>query len=290
MGLAEAIAGDGFLMLAEVDPPKGIDPAGFLETVTSIRGRVTAVAVTDGAHAIMRMTPLAPCKLLLDRSIEPLMILNGRDRNRISFQGDLMGAWALGVRNVLIKQGQDPAVGDQPMAQSAGDLDLDVMIQCVTALNEGRDLAGETVEGKTDFTIGVALDLSDDVNVNRRTAESIPRLAERGVRFVVLGPTYDMNIVDMLAAAAEDTDVKIMSSVMLLKSVTMIRYLNNLPGVPGIPHEFLKMMMKAPVKMQAGMEIAASFIKDVQERCQGAVLIALGWESRLPEFLDLLGR
>ena len=107
---------------------------------------------------------------------------------------------------------------------------------------------------------------------------------------MVLGPTYDMNIIDMLASAAEDTDIKILASVMLLKSVTMIRYLNNLPGVPGIPHEFLKTMMKAPVKTQAGMEIAASFIKDIRERCQGAILIALGWGSRLPEFLDLLGR
>ena len=74
------------------------------------------------------------------------------------------------------------------------------------------------------------------------------------------------------------------------KSVAMIRYLNNLPGIPSVPHEFLKAMMDAPVKQQAGMEIAASFLKDVETRCQGAVLIALGWGARLPEFLDLIGR
>ena len=116
------------------------------------------------------------------------------------------------------------------------------------------------------------------------------RLAELGVRFVVLGPTYDVNILDLFSRSAEDTGVKVFASIMLLKSVAMVRYLNNLPGVPSIPHEFLKMMMKAPVKAQAGLNIAASFVGDIKARCQGAVLITIGWENRLPEFLDLVGR
>lgn len=290
MGFADAISGEGFTLLAEVDPPKGVDTSAFMDTVLNIRGRVAGVAVTDGSHAIMRMTPMAPCKLLLDRNIEPVMILNGRDRNRISFQGDLLSAWSLGVKNLLLREGQDPAVGDQPMARSAGDLDLSVMLQCAAALNGGRDLAGEQLDGKTDFLVGAAFELSDDVNVNRRTAEGLPRLAEKGVKYVVLGPTYDMNIIDLMAGAAEKAEMKVFASVMFLKSVTMIRYLNNLPGVPGIPHEFLKQMMKAPVKQQAGMEIAKTLLKDIEERCQGGVLIALGWGNRLPEFLKLIGR
>ena len=92
------------------------------------------------------------------------------------------------------------------------------------------------------------------------------------------------------AQAAEAAGVSLLASVMLLKSVAMVRYLNNLPGVPAIPHEFLKQMLDAPVKQRAGLEIASSFIGDLTSRCQGAVLIALGWGNRLPEFLDLLGR
>ena len=290
MNFSEVIEKQAFALLAEVDPPKGVNTKGFLDAALSIKGRVDALAVTDAAHAFMRMTPLAPSRLLLDHNLDPVMIVNGRDRNRLSFQGDLLSARAMGVRNILVKEGQDAAVGDQPMVQSSGDLDLETMLKCAAALNDGKDLSGEALDGATDFLVGAALDVSDDVNANQLTAESIPRLAELGVRFVVLGPTYDVNILDLFSRSAEDTGVKVFASIMLLKSVAMVRYLNNLPGVPSIPHEFLKMMMKAPVKAQAGLNIAASFVKDIKARCQGAVLITIGWENRLPEFLDLVGR
>ena len=116
MGFATALGDEGFALITEIDPPKGTDLKEFLDIVLNIKGRVTAVAVTDGASAIMRMTPLAPCRLLVERNIEPLMILNGRDRNRIAFQGDLLAASALDVHHVLLKRGQDPSAGDQPIS------------------------------------------------------------------------------------------------------------------------------------------------------------------------------
>ena len=290
MSLTDRLGKKEFLLLAEVDPPKGADPSAFLDMVLGIKGRVDAVAVTDGAHAIMRMTPLAPCRLLLDRNVEPLMVLNGRDRNRLSFQGDLLAAWALGVKSVLIKEGLDPAIGDQPMAKTSGDLNLEVMLQCIQGLNAGKDLAGEALQGQTGFTVGAVVRLSDDDGKNRRQAESLKRLSELGVRFVVLGPTYDVNIIDIFKEAAEEAGVELFASLMFLKSVAMVRYLNNLPGAPSVPNEFLKQMMSTPLKKQAGMEIAKSFLKDIESKCQGAVLIALGWGTRLPEFLTLIGR
>ena len=288
MSFVENLEKEKFTLLVEVDPPKGTDLSTFLDAVLSIKGRVGAVAVTDGSHAIMRMTPLVPCGKLIERNIEPVMIINGRDHNRISFQGDLLGAWALGVKTVLLEEGQDPAVGDQPMARSCNDLDLEGMLKCVEGLNAGRDLANEPLEGKTDFGIGAILDVSDDVNINRSRAESISRMAELGVDFVVLGATYDMNIIELFVRSAEVAGVKLLASVMLLKSVAMIRYLNNLPGVPSIPHEYLKQMLDAPVKQKAGMEIAANFLKDLKVHCSGAVVLAVGWGHRLPEFMNLL--
>jgi len=290
MGFATAMQGEDPVLVAEVDPPKGTALEGFVDAVLAFRGRVDAVAVTDGAGAIMRMTPLAPCRALIERGLDPLLILNGRDRNRISLQGDLLAAAALGLEGLLLEQGQDPAEGDQPMAASAGDLDLDVMLECVAALNAGRDLGGEALAGSTGFLPGARIEVSDDVAANRRAADALPALADRGVRFAVLGPTYDMNIVDLFAGRAEDAGLDLLASVMLLKSVAMIRYLNNLPGMPSVPHAFLKQMMSAPVKQQAGLDIAADFLQDVQARCRGAVLLALGWGERLPAFLDRVGR
>ncbi len=256
----------------------------------SLKGRVDAIRVTDSEHAIMRMSPLAPCLALKDRGFAPVMVLNGRDRNRISFQGDLLAASALGITDIVIRQGHDPAEGDQPVARSSGDLDLPVMVKCAGLLNAGKDLAGEPLDGATALSIGVSLELSDDASRNREQAESIRRMRDLGVSSVSLAPTYDINIIEQFLPVAEETGVKLYLSVMLLKSVTMIRYLNNLKGVPSVPQEYLKKMMDAPVKQDAGLTIGAEFIREVGSLTDGVVLLAIGWQDRLPEMLDLLGR
>lgn len=277
-------------LIAEIDPPKGVNLESFLSTALKLRGRVDTVRVTDSEHAIMRMSPIAPCLSLREKGFQPEMIITGRDRNRISFQADLLSAAALGIKNIVIKEGHDPAEGDQPVARTSGDLDLDSMLQCAAALNSGRDLAGETLDGATEFNIGVSLDISDDVNFNRERAEYFKKLVQYGVHAVTLGPTYDLNIIEQFVPVAEETGIKLFTSVMFLKSVTMVRYLNNLPGVPSIPQEFLKKMMQAPVKKDAGMQAAADLMRDLAPLGDGIVLLAIGWRDRLPEFLDLVGR
>ena len=278
------------LLTAELDPPKGVNLEGFLETALHLRGRVDSVRVTDCEHAIMRMSPIAPCLTLMGKGFEPEMIITGRDRNRISFQADLLAAAALGVTKIVIKEGHDPAEGDQPVARTSGDLDLESMLQCVSSLNAGRDLGGEPLNGATDFEIGVAIELSDDVTLNRERAEYFHKLQEFGVKSVTLGPTYDLNIVEQFLPVAEKTGIALWNSLLFLKSVTMVRYLNNLPGVPSIPHEFLKKMMQAPVKRDAGMQVAADLLKELAPLGAGVVLLAIGWRERLPEFLDMIGR
>jgi 5,10-methylenetetrahydrofolate reductase len=238
----------------------------------------------------MRMSPLAPCLALKDKNIDPIMIITGRDRNRISFQADLLCAASLGITNIVIKEGHDAAEGDQPVVRSSGDLDLVTMLKCVAALNAGKDLAGEALDGATNFSIGVSLELSDDVNFNRERAEFFKQLENYGVQSVTLAPTYDINIIEQFIPFAEQTGIKLYSSLMFLKSVTMIRYINNLPGVPSIPQEFLKKMMGAAVKKDAGMEVAADFLQELAPLGDGVVLLALGWKERLPEFLDLIER
>jgi 5,10-methylenetetrahydrofolate reductase len=279
-----------YTLISEADPPKGVNLTGFLQTALQIRGRVDTVRVTDCEHAIMRMAPVAPCLALKEKGFDPEMIITGRDRNRISFQADLLSAAALGIKKIVIKEGHDPAEGDQPVARTSGDLDLETMLQCVAALNSGKDLAGEPLDGATDFQIGVGLDLSDDVNANRERAEYFKKLAAYGVKSVTLGPTYDVNIVEQFVPFAEETGIQLFPSVMFLKSVTMVRYLNNLPGVPSIPHEFLKKMMQAPVKKDAGMQVAADLFRELAPLGDGIVLLAIGWKDRLPEFLDIIGR
>jgi methylenetetrahydrofolate reductase (NADPH) len=277
-------------LIAEVDPPKGVNLAGFLDKILLMRGRVDTIRVTDNEHAVMRMAPLAPCLALQEKGVAPSMMITGRDRNRLSFQADLLSAAALAITDIVIKEGHDTREGDQPVARSSGDLDLPTMLACVAALNSGTDLAGEPLDGATSFTLGVYLELSDDVNLNRERAEYFFRLREFGVSSVTLSPTYDLNIIEQFSSFAEQTDIKLHTSLMYLKSVTMIRYLNNLAGVPSIPQEFLKNMMSAPDKKNAGIAVAADFYRELAAISDGVVLLSLGWKDKLGEFLDRIGR
>lgn len=283
-------ADKSYQLTAEIDPPKGTNLEGFLATALSLRGRVDAVRVTDSEHAIMRMSPIAPCLALKEKGMDPVMVMNGRDRNRISFQGDLLCASALGIKDILLREGHDPAEGDQPVVRTSGDLDLTTMLKCISSLNAGHDLAGEPLDGATTFNIGVSLELSDDATRNREQMEFIRKLAGFGVTSVSLGPTYDVNIIEQFLPVAEETGIRLSLSVMLLKSVTMIRYLNNLKGVPSIPQEYLKKMMDSPVKQDAGLKIGAEFVREIAPMVDGIDVLALGWRDRLPEFLDLIGR
>jgi len=277
-------------LIIELDPPKGTNLQTFLDAALAVRGRVDGVRVTDNEHAIMRMAPLAPCLALSDKGFEPAMVINGRDRNRLSFQADLLCAAALGIKDIVIKQGHDPREGDQPLARTSGDLDLDTMLACVARLNSGKDLSGEALDGPTDFTVGVCLELSDDVNRNRQLADYLLKLKDFGVQSVTLSPTYDLNIIELFLPAAEQTGIKLYPSLLFLKSVTMIRYLNNLAGVPSIPQEFQKKMMQAPDKKSAGLQVAADFLGELQPLGEAVVLVSLGWKDRLPEFLNLIER
>lgn len=281
---------DSFRVIAEIDPPKGIKLDTFLNTALNLRGRVDAIRVTDSEHAIMRMAPLAPCLALQEKNIEPIMVINGRDRNRISFQADLLAAAFLGIHNIVIKEGHNPAEGDQPLVRSSGDLDLNTMIKCVSAMNNGTDLAGESLDEPTRFDLGVSVELSDDVKVNRALAESFAHMAEAGIKSVTLGPTYDINILESFLPAAEKSGIRLYTSIMFLKSVAMARYLNNLSGVPSIPQEYLKKLMNSPVKKDAGMQVAVDLFREINSIGDGTVLLAIGWRDTLPEFLDMIGR
>ena len=184
----QALSSSSYRVIAEIDPPKGTNLKPFIASALQLRGRVDAVRVTDSEHAIMRMAPIAPCLSLKENNIHPVMIINGRDRNRISFQADLLAASALGITDIVIKQGHNPEEGDQPVARSSGDLNLQTMIKSVAALNNGRDLAGEALDGATAFNFGIDLELSDETKMNRMLAESFDRMAESGVTSVTLGP------------------------------------------------------------------------------------------------------
>src|SRR5205814_7334332 len=127
-----------FVVTAEITPPVSTDPAEFLRRAMPLKGLVTAVNVTDGAGAKVHLSSLAAAHFLVQSGIEPIFQMTCRDRNRLALQGDLLGAVALGIRNVLVLGGDDPKVGDQPEAKAVHDLDSRGLLATASRMrNEG---------------------------------------------------------------------------------------------------------------------------------------------------------
>jgi methylenetetrahydrofolate reductase (NADPH) len=154
--LAERLAAGRFVMTAEVVPPVSCNPDDLAAKALPLRGLADAVNVTDGAGAHAHMSATVAAALLIKLGIEPILQLTCRDRNRIALQGELMGAAALGVRNLLLLRGDDPTAGDQPEAKPVFDLNSQTLTETARAIRDGMLPHGATVAGTAPFFIGAA--------------------------------------------------------------------------------------------------------------------------------------
>ncbi|MGC1280684.1 MAG: methylenetetrahydrofolate reductase, partial [Xanthobacteraceae bacterium] len=146
-----------FVMTAELAPPVSCDAAEFLQKAAGIKGLADAVNVTDGAGARAHMSALAAANILVGAGIEPILQITCRDKNRIALQSELMGAAALGIRNVMVLTGDDPKAGDQPDTKPVFDIDSKTLLETARRLrDDGKLPTGREVTGKAPFFLGAA--------------------------------------------------------------------------------------------------------------------------------------
>src|SRR5882672_11072459 len=146
-----------FVVTAELSPPVSTDPAEFIERALALRSLVTAINVTDGAGSRAHMSSLVAAHFLVQNGIEPILQITCRDRNRIALQGELLGAAALGIRNILALRGDDPKLGDQPDTKAVFDLDTTALLATAAQMrSEHRLPSGTEIKGAVKFVLGAA--------------------------------------------------------------------------------------------------------------------------------------
>jgi methylenetetrahydrofolate reductase (NADPH) len=155
--LKDKLATGRFVVTAEIAPPATCDAGDLVTKAAPLKGLADAVNVTDGAGARAHLSPVAAAAILLQNGIEPILQLTCRDRNRLALQGSLMGAAALGVRNLLLLKGDDPKQGDQPDAKPVFDYDTAALTAVAVAIRDKGELpTGKKVGGRADFFIAAA--------------------------------------------------------------------------------------------------------------------------------------
>ena len=287
--LQKALASGQPALTAEVMPPRGGDPSRSLAAAGALRGWVHAVNVTDGSRAVMRMSSLALCRLLLDAGIEPVLQLACRDRNRIALQAELLGAHALGVRNLLCLTGDPVRAGDQPGARPVNELEAVRLLQLVQQFNGGQDpVQGVLPDGPTDLFAGAAADPQSASWSGLKSR--LLRKKQAGARFVQTQMVMDAEALKRFVGdLAAPLDLPVLAGVFLLKSARNAAFINRV--VPGahIPQAVIDRLAAAPDPAAEGIAIAAEQVGTYLQIAQGVHLMAIKAEERIPAILQQAG-
>jgi homocysteine S-methyltransferase len=271
--LAAAFASGRFVVTAELSPPRGFDVSEALEKLRPVAGLLTAVNVADSPRAQGRMSALAMCSLTQSRlGVETIMHMAIRHRNLLALHSDLLGAHALGVRNVFTVMGDVPLSGDYPEATAVADVTASGLIKLVAGFNQGVDAAGRNIDAPTSFFIGAALNLTaPDMDRELRVLE---RKVEAGANFLLTQPVYDPEVVERIALRLGGFPVPVLLGVLPLRTVRHARFLHHeVPGIE-IPGALFERLERAGEAAAAeGIAISRELIQATRSRVSGVYFI-----------------
>ena len=283
MSFSDVLKSGKFLITTDVIPPKGINISKMLSRIDSLVGKVDAVNVVDLPSSVMRVSPLPIALLLKERRLEPILQMTCRDRNRLALQADLLGAYIMGITNILALTGDEIHLSDDPEAKPVFDLDSMELLKAARKLEKGYDLAGNPLRGLPKFCVGAVVD--PGANPIELEIEKMQRKVEAGAEFFQTQPIFDVTVLVEFLEKAGEVEVPILGGVLLLKSAKMARFMNEkVPGVR-IPEHFILQMEKTQDPVQTAIKITSSIINQIKGTCRGVHIMTLNWEDKVPAVL-----
>ncbi len=287
---AERLRAGRFVMTAEVAPPVSCDAQDLLRKATPLRGLADAVNVTDGAGARAHMSALAASTILIGAGIEPILQITCRDKNRIALQSELMGAAALGIRNVMVLTGDDPKAGDQPDTKPVFDIDSKTLLDTARRLrDEGKLPTGREVAGKAAFFLGAA-DLPIDPPADWKPTSLQGKVAA-GAQFVQTQFCMDAALVrryvGVLAQAGLTRQLAILIGINPLRSAKSAQWMKSHLFGTIIPDAFIARMEKAANPVREGTRICMELIDELATipGVAGVHIMAPGNDAAIPEVI-----
>lgn len=263
-----------FVISVELDPPRGTNPDKVIKGAKKLKAAgVEAVNIADSPMARVRMSCLAMAYLITHRvGLDVVLHFTARDRNLMGLQSDLIGAHAIGIRNILAITGDPPAAGDYPNVTAVYDVDSIGLVKVIKRLNQGTDLAGNSIGKPTEFSIGVGVS-----PVGENFDYEIERLAkkiEAGAGYVFTQPLYDPADAEKIVRAAEQFNIPVLCGILPLHSYRHAEFLHN--EVPGILiPEDIRLRMKNAGEQAAieGIKISREMLNDISGMFAGAYLM-----------------
>ncbi|RCK80019.1 MAG: 5,10-methylenetetrahydrofolate reductase [Candidatus Ozemobacter sibiricus] len=287
--LARRVAEKKFVVCAELTPPKGCDPTNVIEAARQLKEHgIHAINIPDGPRASARLSPLAMASLIeREVGIETVLHYCCRDRNILGIQSDLLGAYAIGLRNILCITGDPPKLGNYPEATGVFDIDSIGLTNVVHRLNHGKDLGGNPIGKPTGFFFGVgvnpgAIDLATEI---RRFEWKV----DAGAEFAITQPVFDITLLERFLEKISHVRIPIIAGIWPLASLKNAEFMNN--EVPGasVPEPIMARLRAAPTpeaQREEGIAIAREALTKVRPLVEG-VQISVPF-GRAPVVLKIL--
>src|SRR5256714_356731 len=285
--LEKAIASGRFVITAEITPPVTCNRDELLAKALPLKGLADAVNVTDGAGARAHLGAMAAAIILHQNAIEPVLQLTCRDRNRLALQSDLLGAAALGIRNLLVLRGDDPSAGDQPDAKPVFDLDSGALIETAVGIRDRGELpSGRKVTGKADFFIGAA-DMPIDPPAGW-VPKSLKGKIAAGAEFAQTQFCMDIEIVRRYVARLAEHGlterIALLVGVVPLRSGRSARWIKEQLYGAIIPDDIVERLEYSGDPLVEGRQICVDFIEQLASvpGVAGAHIMAPNNEAAIP--------
>jgi methylenetetrahydrofolate reductase (NADPH) len=286
MSFQKRLSSGEFVILAQMNTPKGVNISEMVNNARRIKERVHGVIIPDMDNGVMRMSAFAGGVLMRQQGLEPVMHVYGRDKNRMALQGDILAAYVLGIQNLVVVRGEGMAGGDHVQAKPVDDLDELSLLQAIRSLEKGTDMAGFELDGNPNFTVGCTFGSFVDDQTLDQEIEKAQKKIEAGAQFILSPAVFDMDRFASFLKKAKGLGVPIIPTVFLLKTVGIARYMATYEPGAFIPEPLIKRMRQSKNREMEGFIIAGETIKHLKSLVQGVQIVTLGWEHRLPTILD----
>ena len=286
--------GKQFVVSVELDPPRGLNPEKMMRGAQLLKdANVDVVNVADSPMARVRMSALALCYMVQDRiGLETILHFTTRDRNLMGLQSDLIGAHAMGVRNVLALTGDPPSLGDYPDLTAVYDVDSVGLIRVLAAMNAGTDAAGASVGQEASFTIAVACDPTrDDLE---HEADRLHRKLNAGGQIIMTQPIYELEtwttFVDIYERRYEPIPAPVLLGILPLYSHRHAEFLyNEVPGIRPTDDIRERMRLAGGDARKEGVQIAQELLVEARDAVHGVYIMpSFGRYSMAVEVLEAL--
>ncbi|MDQ3466866.1 MAG: methylenetetrahydrofolate reductase, partial [Chloroflexota bacterium] len=291
-GVSAKLSGGKFLVSVEIDPPKGLNPAKALAGARLLKeAGVDAINVADSPMARVRMSALTMCYLIQHQvGVETILHFTTRDRSLMGLQSELLGAHAVGVRNILALTGDPPSLGDYPDSSAVFDVDSIGLVRVLSRLKAGTDSAGASIGTAANFTIACAVDPTrDDLD---HEAGRLRAKLEAGAELVMTQPIYDAAIwrrfLDVYGA--EQLPVPVLIGILPLQSTRHAEFLHNeVPGITLTDAARDRMRRAGAEGRREGVKMAQELLLQLRPRVQGVYLMpSFGRYEVAAEVLQIL--